>query len=170
MKTLDLIKKTREYLDYIEEHVLNVHKAWDELKEKCKDMRFMFDDFHYFTVQDAIENHDYTKLSQEEFVPYRQYFFTLKDECKNKESFEKAWEHHKNNNPHHWEEWTKNIGKTGYPNEWEFHCVHMVCDWMAMGYKFGDTAQSYYEKNKDKIEITDKYAIEFIYEIFKRIK
>ena len=28
MKVLDEIQKTREYLDYIEEHVLNVKRAW----------------------------------------------------------------------------------------------------------------------------------------------
>ena len=44
----------------------------------------------------------------------------------------------------------------------------MVLDWMAMGYKFGDTAQEYYEKNKEKIELPD-WAIEFIYEIFRRV-
>jgi hypothetical protein len=54
------------------------------------------------------------------------------------------------------------------PIEWAVHCTHMVIDWMAMGYKFGDTAQQYYEANKDKIELPD-YAVDFIYEIFKRL-
>jgi len=29
----------------------------------------------------------------------------------------------------------------------------MVLDWMAMGLKFGDTAEEYYENNRDKIKI-----------------
>jgi len=37
---LERIKKTREYLDYIEEHYMNVQKAWKELQQKCKEMRF----------------------------------------------------------------------------------------------------------------------------------
>jgi len=45
----------------------------------------------------------------------------------------------------------------------------MVLDWMAMGYKFGDTAQEYYEKNKEKIKIPS-WAVDFIYQIFDRIK
>ncbi len=48
------IQKTREYLDYIEEHVTNVIKAWKELQDKCKDMRFMWDDYYYFSIQDEV--------------------------------------------------------------------------------------------------------------------
>ena len=44
----------------------------------------------------------------------------------------------------------------------------MVLDWMAMGYKFGDTAQEYYEKNKDKIALPN-IAIPFMYETFERL-
>lgn len=78
-----------------------------------------------------------------------------------------AWENHKKENMHHWETWTDRI-QTLTPNEWEIHCAHMVIDWMAMGYKFGDIAKSYYEKNKDNIKIPD-YAVSFIYEIFNRV-
>ena len=44
----------------------------------------------------------------------------------------------------------------------------MIIDWMAMSYKFEDTAQEYYEKNKDRINLPD-YVEKFIYEIFSRI-
>jgi hypothetical protein len=44
----------------------------------------------------------------------------------------------------------------------------MVIDWMAMGIKFNDTAQSYYEKNKDKIDLPEK-GVKFIYEIFEKV-
>ena len=39
---------------------------------------------------------------------------------------------------------------------------------MAMGYKFGDTARSYYETNSGKIKLPD-FVVHFIYEIFDRI-
>lgn len=165
MNTLDVIKKTREYLDYIEDHVLNVQKAWSELQDKCKDMRFISDDYVWALIDDYVKQHDLSKLSEHEFIQYRKSFYPLEHESKFDMS--EAWEHHKENNPHHWENWTK---KSGWiPFEWEVHCVHMVIDWMAMGYKFGDTAQSYYESNKDKIELPD-YAVKFIYEIFERIR
>jgi len=38
-----------------------------------------------------------------------------------------------------------------------------------MGYKFGDTAQEYYEQNRDKIKINKRW-IPFMYEIFERLK
>lgn len=61
-----------------------------------------------------------------------------------------------------------NFGNDSDPYAWEVHCVHMVIDWMAMGYKFNDNAKIYYERNKDKIKLPE-YAVVFIYEIFNRI-
>lgn len=164
MKALEQINKTREYLNYLEEHILNVQKAWNVIKEKCKDLRFMYDDFYYFSIDEEIYNHDVSKLSEQEFVQYRKSFYPTSEESKY--DISEAWEHHKKNNPHHWENWT--TIKPRWDADWEVHCVHMVCDWMAMGYKFGDTAKMYYESNKDKI-ILPEYAIDFIYSIFDRV-
>lgn len=155
------INKTREYLDYIETHVLNVQRAWEELKEKCRDMRFIWDDFVYWSIEAEILSHDLSKMSEFELVQYRRVFFPTKTE-QGVYDLGDAWEHHKDNNPHHWENWTKR------ENEWEINCVHMVCDWIAMGYEFKDNAQQYYEKNKKRIKLP-VYAVVFIYEIFNRI-
>jgi len=168
METLRLIEKTREYLDYIETHVKNVIRAWGELQEKCQDMRFIHDDFVFSQIDGDVKSHDASKLSEQEFIQYRKSFCPVDGEPKY--DMASAWEHHKENNLHHWENWTKNISLWGdNPYKWEIHCVHMVIDWMAMGYKFGDTAQEFYEKNKGKI-ILPSYAIDFIYQIFKRLK
>jgi hypothetical protein len=164
MEALMHIQRTKEYLYYLEEHILNVEKAWDVLQDKCQDMNFICDDFLYHWLDDEIKKHDLSKLSEFELVQYRKAFFPVPTE--EKQELGEAWEHHKENNPHHWENWTKN--DTINPHEWEIHCVHMVVDWMAMGFKFNDNAQQFYEKNKDKIKIP-QYAIDFIYDIFKRI-
>lgn len=167
MKALKYIKKTREYLDYLEEHIKNVEKAWNVLKGKCTDMRFIYDDFVYHSVDKEIELHDLSKLSEWEFVQYRQAFFPI--ETEGKYDMSEAWEHHKEENPHHWETWTRlNDENPNDPYTWEINCVHMVVDWMAMGYRFGDTAQKYYEANKNKIDLPE-YAISLIYDIFKRL-
>ena len=50
----------------------------------------------------------------------------------------------------------------------EINCVHMVVDWIAMGFEMGDTAKEYYEANKDKINLPG-WAVKFIDEIFDRI-
>ena len=43
----EIIQKTREYLDYLEEHYNNVQKAWKIIQDKCKDMPFIYDDFQF---------------------------------------------------------------------------------------------------------------------------
>jgi hypothetical protein len=164
MQLLEQINQTRKYLDYIEEHVLNVRSAWQEIQAKCKDMNIVYDDFYYKWIDEEVFRHDLSKLSEQEFVQYRKSFYPT--DIESKYDMSEAWKHHKANNPHHWENWTKK--DMSMPIEWAVHCTHMVIDWMAMGYKFGDTAQQYYEANKDKIELPD-YAVDFIYEIFKRL-
>ena len=166
----ELLIKTREYLDYIEEHYNNVQIAWDILKKECSDMRFIYDDFVYWSIDSAVTNHDKSKLSKFEFIQYRQKFFPTTEEMKNmgNKDFENAWKHHKKENDHHWETWSVELqGANGIYAD--MYIAHNVIDWMAMGMKFGDTAQSYYEKNKSSINIPD-WAEKFMYEIFERIK
>jgi len=164
MSTLDKIEKTRQYLDYLEKHIHNIKKAWNYLQEKCKDMRFIHDDFVFFSIDGQVEYHDISKLSEHEFVQYRRHFYPCNEE--DVYDIKEAWEHHKKENPHHWQHWTNK--EYYHPYELEINCVHMIIDWMAMGYVFGDTPQKYYESNKNKIKLP-QHAIDFIYEIFKRI-
>lgn len=175
----DLILKTQEYLEYIDEHYKNVQKAWLILREKCSDMKFIYDDFDFNRLDTAIKNHDNSKLHMNEFQYYRQYFFptnaeeNIANSCYGmpakeyfKGDFEKAWEHHKAHNHHHWQTWTS--AKYYYPWDETLNCVHMLADWMAMSMKFGGTAKDYYEKNKSDIKLPN-WAVRFIYEIFERV-
>ena len=75
-----------------------------------------------------------------------------------------AWDHHKSNNDHHWQTWTQE----GYGKDNIIALIHNIIDWVAMGFKFGDTAKEYYEKNKDKIKLP-KWAISYMYRIFDLI-
>ena len=77
-----------------------------------------------------------------------------------------GWMHHLGNNPHHWQYWTER--DYAYPNQKLIYLIENICDWMAMGYEFGDTAQEYYENNKDKI-ILPEWAIKEMYKIFEII-
>lgn len=168
MNGLKHIAKIREYCDYIEEHLLNVEKAWKILQEKCKDMRFIYDDFVFWSIDEMIKNHDMSKMSLEEFIPYQQQFFPVgeKPDWANP-VFAAAWIHHKAENLHHWESWVGTPETTPYDNE--CHCVCMVADWMAMGMKLGGTAEDYYRKNYEKIKLPE-WAVKFIGEIFERLK
>jgi len=180
MKITDRLDAIKKHCAYVQEHIENVHVAWSILKERCGDMRFIYDDYVFFTIAEMIESHDASKLSAAEFVPYADWFFS--DFGKEWESmdvenygahrvaiasFDEAWEHHKANNLHHWQSW----GSRDFynPYEAEMHCVCMVCDWMAMGMKFGDTAEDYYSANKDKMTLPP-WADQFLQEIFKAVE
>jgi len=101
------INKFREYLDYIEEHYNNVQRAWALINEKCPNsFRFISDDFVWHLINEDVIMHDISKLSTKEFTQYRQYFHPCEGESVNKSEFKKAWNRHKKENQHHWENWT----------------------------------------------------------------
>lgn len=158
------IQKFREYLDYIEEHYNNVQKAWALINEKCqnKHFRFISDDFVWDTINAEVKTHDLSKLSSEEFTQYRQFFFPCTGEKADKNLFDQAWQHHKTENEHHWQTWTVKHKENPYADAF---LVMNIVDWVAMGFKFNDTAKEYYEKNKDDIQLPE-WAITLMYEIF----
>jgi Family of unknown function (DUF5662) len=163
MMVKEKIAKFREYLDYFERHYDNVQRAWALVNEKCqgKDFRFMSDDFVWGSIDEAIKMHDESKLSVHEFTQYRKYFFPVKGEDQNQKAFNSAWDNHRRVNEHHWENWTaKNDLMYG-----DIFLVQMVCDWMAVGFEKGDTAKSYYEKNKDSIHLPE-WGVKLMYRIF----
>jgi len=99
-------------------------------------------------------------------------------EGKNADVFNAGWKHHYQNNPHHNEYWIdggidsntfeylKPKTEENMLNRWlvdiivhcntePFYTVEMVCDWIAMGYKFKDSAKDYYAKNKVKMDLPE---------------
>ncbi len=149
-----IIKKQLEYRQYIKEHVDNVNKSFLKLMQykHPKIKEFFINDSSL--VEDVCRRclvHDKSKLSYEEFEPYRRNFYPInkKEKDNNKEAFEKAWEHHWKNNDHHWE----NRQDTEYVNLPA--CVENIIDWMAMGIKFGNTAYDYYDEHKEEIHLND---------------
>lgn len=80
MKALEYIQKTREYLDYLERHIRNVQKAWEEIQDKCKDEYFVYDDMYWRALNDDICSHDLSKFSSHEFTQYRANFYPVESE------------------------------------------------------------------------------------------
>jgi hypothetical protein len=159
----DKIQKTREYLDYFERHYDNVQKAWALINEKCqsKGFRFIYDDLVWQTIDNEVKAHDESKLSKNEFTQYRNFWFPALNEKKNDADYLAAWEHHKKNNMHHWENWIAQADN----HYADAFLVMNIVDWVAMGFEFGDTAKDYYEKNADKIPFPD-WAVKLMYDIF----
>ncbi len=158
----ELIKLSREYLNYLEEHIENIRLAFGNLTKACDGMIWVGDDKTWFELRHEITTHDLSKFSKEEFTQYRGKFFPTKGELHDSQlldmNFDKAWDNHKEKNHHHNESATT-----------EKDIVHMVVDWTAMSYKFGGTAESYYLKNSQDIILSDEHR-KFMFEIFSRVK
>lgn len=163
MEGLKHIAKIREYCDYIEEHLLNVVKAWEILQKALDGRHVITDDFRFSEIDRLIREHDVSKLSHAEFIPYQQRFFGV-DGIPGATSCGPAFDHHYENNQHHWENWTKNPGQ--FP---EIHIVCMVCDWMAMSMKFGDTAEEYYKRHADEMDLP-QWSRDYLGEIFAALR
>lgn len=154
----DYIDKTRAYLDYVEEHLENVRQAFIIVSNACEGkMMWAGLDSAWMPFMAEVKAHDLSKFSPEEFVQYRANFYPVNDEDKASSGFDEAWENHKRENAHH-HEVLRNY----------MDVVHMVIDWTAMGFKFGDTAQEYYEANQGRIKLSDEHK-KFMYEIFECI-
>lgn len=141
MKAYAYIKASREYLNYIEEHLINVAKAFSELSDACNGKEhWVGDDCSWHTLHHDITMHDLSKLSKEEFVQYRDNFFPVTNKVKENSGFNLAWENHKQENHHHHET------ASNYHD-----LVHMIVDWVAMSYKFKDDPRKFYEKTKPRM-------------------
>lgn len=160
----EYIKQTRAYCDYLEEHFNNITKAYKEVVEVCSKLDLFKGDLSIFHLIEVVKHHDVSKFSSNEFTQYRDKFFPINvlfefaPEVFNPKTFNQAWEHHYTNNTHHWESATTQLD-----------VIHMVIDWTAMSYKFGGTAQSYYEANLHKIKLQPD-LIGFMYIIFNKLK
>ena len=150
------IEAIRSYLDYMEEHLFNIRKAFEEVSDACDGMPWVGDDCTWWSFRDEVINHDLSKFSSAEFIPYVEAFFPVDGE--DKKPLGEAWEHHKQHNHHHWE-----------TAEHHMDVVHMVIDWTAMSYKFGGTAKEYYEENAESIKL-DEDNVRFMYSIFEAIE
>ena len=71
----------------------------------------------------------------------------------NLENFSKAWQHHYDNNPHHWQHRRLNTDFDKKDLTQVVNVLENVCDWLAVGYLYKNRPYQYYEKHKDVIEL-----------------
>ena len=164
----DLLQKTSEYMDYISEHKKNIQKAWDEIRNATIGISLLQRPAILDEMSWRIKNHDDSKFSEEEFVPYRQHFYPVDGEDVDPAAFDRAWRTHYRRNDHHWQYWVDEDGDffiSSYSVDNKI-CAYleMVCDWQAMSYVMGGNAVSYYESHKSSIQI-EAYWREFLEEI-----
>ena len=164
-------EKLREYYLYIADHVNNVKSSYYKYEDLF--FKILNPDISKEELQCIIKNHDISKYSKEEFESYQRHFTPANNTDRNLESdFNKAWLHHIHNNPHHPEHWVlfdykdKSIIITPMPDE---YIIEMICDWIAMGIKFNNTAYNWYNKSKYNIPLHNdtKIKVENLLEAIK---
>lgn len=173
---MDTLLERERNLCYIVEHQRNVLIAYIKLftpsiVDTLKN-RGIVNDHILEELSHEIIEHDGSKFSPEEFEFYRRRFFPTPDEQDNtdmeksaKDAFEIAWRHHYLNNPHHPEYWrwvlpgstkqSPNYSNTRLPQGTPMDIVsilHMICDWEAMGIKFGTGTMEWYNGDDSKDE------------------
>jgi len=142
------VAEYRIYLNYLEEHFNNVAKAYNHVFTRCEHAI----DIDWKQLREQVMDHDMSKMSKHEFTQYANYYYGPSKHLGD------AWEHHKTANHHHWQ-----TAKT------EVDIVHMIIDWVAMGYKCKDTAEKYYRLNRHAMIISDEH-IKLMKDVFKLIK
>lgn len=150
----EIFEKQKEYHKYIKDHQSNVLKCYTKLmqyKSPVIHELFIDDDTLIEDVCSRCMKHDKSKLSYDEFEPYRKHFYPINEEEKenSKELFEKACNFHYMRNDHHWQH-RVNTDTLNKPA-----CIENIIDWMAMGITHGDTAYEYYNANKDTIQLNE---------------
>ena len=159
-------KQETAYKNYIIEHINNVQLAYDQYGSTLCTLLGV----NKTTLASKIKDHDESKFSQDEFEQYRQYFFPNDGEEKNKYLFITGWLFHQNSNPHHPEFWMVRDGYDVKPLDMPpLYICEMLLDWVAMGYKFNDTAYEYYQREGNKKPFSDKTRklVESVIEVLK---
>ena len=143
---------TREMLDFYEartnNHIELVKKNLYKLANK-----FSYEDLRWRAVE-----HDKSKASKEEYLPY--VFFTWHKKypefdftIEMQEAFDMAWVHHYQNNDHHCEFWVPPRGRCPVKlinNISKEAMIEMCCDVHAMSQEFNDNAVDFLVRNHFK--------------------
>lgn len=157
-----------KYDEYLTDHIANVKKGYDWL---CLNLPEVIDKCDKDVIDTNIAIHDRSKYSDEEYVPYADYFYGTKSK-KVEEAFNYAWLHHIHENPHHWQYWI--LVHDDEPTEnldMPYECIiEMICDWWAFSWKSGNLTEifEWYKKHKD-MQLSDKTR-KTIEEIFNKLE
>lgn len=147
----DLELKREKYLEYIKEHKQNVIECFN----KYADILHEFLDCDIDILKNNVDKHDDSKFSFEERENYRQFFFPMNSETKDKNKMNYGWLNHIHSNKHHWNYWvivdSDGITALDIPVE---YIAEMLLDWAAMGIKFNNSAKDFYKNNVDKMVLS----------------
>lgn len=154
----------KAYNNYIEKHKTFVVDAWHDIQIKFYNHPYVTDRYINLYITDLINKHDNSKYVDEEFEPYRKFFYTTEEDIEYgvnniQKDYDDAWIHHYSNNPHHWEYWVEQ-DKTQEREYLQFirdcYSVERICDWMAMSRQNNNNVVDWYNKHKDIIYLSNE--------------
>lgn len=169
-----ILEKENEYKDYINEHIKTVKLVWSQFKKVAAE-KLTYDQEQL--IDRLIIDHDKSKFDAQEFYGYRQYFYPCEKAIVDESEFDISWNHHQNNNPHHWEYWIMYDGgkNTVLPMR-ETDIIEMLCDWTAMSIKFGNTPSRWFYSHEKSLRLHTntyddvKYYLPYFDKIYEALK
>ena len=143
-----------KYDNYINEHKHNVVKGYNWIKDNVPDI---LDGIDIDTLDTTINNHDASKTSASEYIPYVNYFYADKNNPEYVRDFQQAWLHHVHNNCHHWNYWVlvddDGIVALDMP---DIYIIEMICDWWSFSWKKGKLLEifDWYDKHLPNMKLS----------------
>lgn len=144
---------SEKYDEYLRAHREAVAKCY-ELLTGGRTLPIFDDSGNHF-------EHDASKYSEEEYQAYDEYFYPsdgskVGDDPARSKAFARAWLHHQNCNPHHWQYWCliNNDDGKAVPLEMPIDYVYeMVADWGSFAYRVnrGQNLLDWYAANRDRM-------------------
>lgn len=150
-----------EYDLYLHEHVSNVQKAYEWLRNH----------FGSYLLEKSssyqnISEHDKSKYDEEEYDAYDVYFYSKNRSYSVVDDFNRAWLRHIHKNPHHWQHWVlvnddQKEGTVALEIPFQY-VVEMVCDWWSFSWKSGNLYEifDWYEDHKKQMILHDNTRAE----------
>lgn len=159
-----------DYDDYLYKHLINVKNGYKWIKDNIPSV--INDSDNVIMLDRIINTHDASKYTDEEYMPYANYFYGKKTN-EVKESFDYAWLHHIHANPHHWQHWVlvnDDDGTKALDMPYE-QIVAMICDHWAFSWNKGNLYEifKWYDDHKKRIIFSD-YTKKIYESILDKIK
>ena len=147
------------YNNYLEQHIINVGKAYGWLKEHLPEV---VEDISGDDEWILLKCHDDSKYLNEEYDAYDDHFYGTTKSSEVEEAFNYAWLHHIHNNPHHWQYWVlindeADEGIVALDMPYHF-IIEMICDWWSFSWSNADLLEifKWYDKHKENMKLSEK--------------
>ena len=170
--------KNQQYTEYMKAHIEAINDGYHWLTTYLPNI-FTYEDIDYApSIYINIQDHDKSKYFNDEWIPYREYFYGERTP-EVEEAFDYAWLAHIHNNEHHWQYWVLLEDNEGVYKPkaldipYEF-IIEMILDWWSFSWKTGNLYEifTWYENHKDKILLsanTKKIVEDILGKIFNKL-